>query len=102
MNFKTTTILILAVLTTIIFMQNVNEQVKFSILFTDVRINIVYVMAGLTFIGFVIGFIAGRPKKKKPVELSTPNQSKLMSDADKDYISDPKPNLTDKDKDYLS
>ncbi len=101
MNFKTITITILAVLTTIIFMQNVNEQVNFSILFTDVRINIVYVMVGLTFIGFIIGYIAGRPKKKKPVELSTPNQAKLMNEKDRDYLNDEKPKFTDKDRDYI-
>ena len=79
-------------------MQN-QDEVLFKILWKEMYVSKLAMMLSLTFIGFIIGLILGRPKSKPeqkqiPLEIentehvntNTENKSSL-SDEDRDYIS---------------
>ncbi len=94
MNTKTVLIVILTALLTIFLMVN-RDAVEFSfIIGAPVGVSKLVVIGICVLIGFVIGFIVGRPRKtvssydpeiEKGAQ-STDNKSTL-SDEDRDYIS---------------
>ncbi|TKB95261.1 hypothetical protein [Pedobacter cryophilus] len=108
MNFKTIVIIILAVLITVIFMQNTDEVV-FTLLWKQIYISKLWMMLTVTLFGFIIGVIVARPKKKKEIETTAyqnakdvPLEVNNISKEDNDYISMKKTNqLSDEDRDYL-
>ena len=109
MSFKTIVIITLAVLITIIFMQNTDEVV-FTLLWKQIYIAKSWVMLALTFSGITIGIIIAQPRKNRETEPNAQNQNAKdiplevsnFSKEDSDYISMKKPNqLSDEDRDYL-
>ena len=91
---RTTTMLIIfiTILLTVVLMQNTNA-VTFTILFTDVRLSKLTVMASTTAVGFVLGYMVGRPKRARYIapeyrENDTDdNDSDTLSEEDRKYIS---------------
>ncbi|MEO8885070.1 MAG: hypothetical protein ABI367_03345 [Mucilaginibacter sp.] len=91
MSLKTIIIIVITVLLTTVLMQN-TEQVKFTILFTDVYLSKLVVLAAVGLIAFILGVIVGRPKKAKydigayhdQLHKDDPD---TLSDEDRDYIN---------------
>lgn len=105
MSFKTIVIIALAVLITIIFMQNTDEVV-FTLLWRQIYMAKSWVMLALTLSGIVIGVIIAQPSKNKETrslhQEDVPLEVNDHAEEDKNYISMKKPNqLSDEDRDYL-
>ncbi|MBE9582877.1 hypothetical protein IM792_00310 [Mucilaginibacter sp. JRF] len=92
MSFKTIVAIIIAVLLTVVIMQN-RDEVPFTILFTSMYASKLVVMAGVAVFAFILGLIVGRPKKQKyDIEqyhdtMYNKNKPDTLSDEDRDYIS---------------
>jgi NADH:ubiquinone oxidoreductase subunit 6 (subunit J) len=103
MSFKTIIIIVLAVLITVIFMQN-TDQVMFTLLWKEIYVSKLIMMLIVTVFGFIIGVIVARPKRKKKevvIESNTPNQ--ITNTDDESYVSRKKQNdLSDDDRDYIN
>jgi hypothetical protein len=92
MRIKTIIILIIAILLTIIFMQNL-EQVRFTILFSTMYVSKITMMLIVGVITFILGYLVGRPGKGKYNHLGY----------DEDADNDIKPRtLSNEDKEYLN
>ncbi|UKT62319.1 lipopolysaccharide assembly protein LapA domain-containing protein [Pedobacter mucosus] len=92
MSGKTIFIIILTALLTIFLMVN-TEPVDFNFLVTTVAVSKLLVIGICIIIGFIIGFIAGRPRKTvssydDEIEKNQPvSNKKELSDEDRNYIS---------------
>ncbi|GAA4907977.1 hypothetical protein GCM10023313_08580 [Mucilaginibacter defluvii] len=92
MSIKTIVAIMIAVLLTIVIMQN-RDEVPFNILFTSMYASKLVVMASVAVAAFVVGVIVGRPKKQKyDIEqyhdtMYNKNKTDTLSDEDRDYIS---------------
>lgn len=89
MRAKTIFLIILTALITIFLMIN-TDAVEFNFIFLKKDISKLLVVGVCTFVGFVLGYWAGRPK----ITVST-------YDRENDN-QDPKNNLSDEDRDYIS
>jgi lipopolysaccharide assembly protein A len=93
MSAKTISIIILTALLTIFLMVN-TEAVDFNFLVTTVPVSKLLVIGVCIIIGFIIGFVVGRPRKTvssydDEIERNQPSIEKknTLSDEDRDYIS---------------
>ncbi len=92
MSIKTITIIIITVLLTAALAQN-TDDVTFAFLFMNFRISKLAIMITMTVIGFILGYLVGRPKKAKfDIEgyhdnIHTKEDKNTLSDEDRDYIS---------------
>ncbi len=93
MTGKTIFIIILTALLTIFLMVN-TEPVDFNFLITTFAVSKLLVIGVCIVVGFIIGFIAGRPRKTvtsydDEIEKNYPTvgTNKTLSDEDRDYIS---------------
>ncbi|PWS29919.1 lipopolysaccharide assembly protein LapA domain-containing protein [Pedobacter paludis] len=92
MSTKTIFIIILTALLTIFLMVN-TEPVDFDFLVTTVAVSKLLVIGICIIIGFIIGFIVGRPRKTvssydDEIEKNHPQVNKKeLSDEDREYIS---------------
>ncbi|SDH62409.1 Protein of unknown function [Pedobacter terrae] len=92
MSAKTISIIILTALLTIFLMVN-TEPVDFNFLVTTVPVSKLLVIGVCIIIGFIIGFVVGRPRKTvssydDEIERNQPvSNKKELSDEDRDYIS---------------
>lgn len=92
MSGKTIFIIILTALLTIFLMVN-TEPVDFDFLVSTVAVSKLLVIGICVVIGFIIGFIVGRPRKTvssydAEIERNQPvSNKKELSDEDRDYIS---------------
>jgi len=92
MSAKTISIIILTALLTIFLMVN-TEAVDFDFLVTTVPVSKLLVIGICIIIGFIIGFVVGRPRKTvssydDEIERHQPvSNKKELSDEDRDYIS---------------
>lgn len=92
MRTKTIFIIIFTVLITVFLMIN-TDKVKFDFIFGEADVSKLLVIGVCTFIGFILGYMAGRPKvtistydKESPQE-APEDHKKSISDEDRDYIS---------------
>jgi uncharacterized integral membrane protein len=91
MSLKTIVIIVITILLTTVLMQN-TDQVKFTILFGDVYLSKLVVLASVAVVAFILGILVGRPKKAKydiggyhdELHKDEPN---TLSDEDRDYIN---------------
>lgn len=97
MTFKTIFIIVVTVLVTIILMNNTDE-VSFWI-FGDVRLSKLAVLGVMFGLGLIIGFLAGRPRKR--IKTETFNTAESVQDKDYNYIQDNPDQLSDEDRDYI-
>jgi uncharacterized integral membrane protein len=85
-------IIFITVLFTVVIMQN-TDRVRFSFLFSDFMISKLIVLLVVAIIGFIIGVLAGRPRRTKyipdpDVEVDgIKKHPNTLSDEDRDYIS---------------
>ncbi|MBB6240139.1 putative integral membrane protein [Pedobacter sp. AK013] len=92
MSAKTISIIILTALLTIFLMVN-TEPVDFDFLVATVPVSKLLVIGICIIIGFIIGFVVGRPRKTvssydDEIERNKPaSNKKELSDEDRDYIS---------------
>ncbi|WP_029276236.1 lipopolysaccharide assembly protein LapA domain-containing protein [Pedobacter borealis] len=92
MSAKTISIIILTALLTIFLMVN-TEPVDFDFLVTTLPVSKLLVIGICIIIGFIIGFVVGRPRKTlssydDEIERNQPvSNKKELSDEDRDYIS---------------
>lgn len=93
MSGKTISIIILTILLTVFLMVN-NDAVEFNfIIGKPVEVSKLIVIGICILIGFILGFIAGRPRKtfssyNDEVERNQAiEQKSTLSDEDRDYIS---------------
>ena len=92
MSIKTITIVIITILLTAALAQN-TDNVTFAFLFMSFRVSKLAIMITMTLVGFVLGFMVGRPKKAKyDIEAYHDNihqkeDKNTLSDEDRDYIS---------------
>lgn len=93
MSGKTISIIILTILLTVFLMVN-NDAVEFNfIIGQPVEVSKLIVIGICILIGFILGFIAGRPRKtfssyNDEVERNQAiEQRSTLSDEDRDYIS---------------
>jgi Protein of unknown function (DUF1049). len=91
MSAKTIFVIVITVLVTVILMKNMDE-VNFWIFGTR-TVPKLAVLATMFFIGAVVGFLLGRPKKRKSEIQETPNTpaangvNRPLDQADEDYIN---------------
>jgi putative membrane protein len=94
MRAKTIFIIIFTVLITVFLMIN-TDPVEFDFIFVKQNISKLLVVGVCTFVGFLLGYLAGRPRTvvstyddKFDNGRSTPNSPKDgLSDDDREYIS---------------
>lgn len=89
MRTKTIFIIIFTVLITVFLMIN-TDAVEFDFIFAKMNISKLLVVGVCTFIGFILGYWAGRPKTTvstydREIDGHDSNKSNL-SDEDRDYI----------------
>jgi hypothetical protein len=85
-------IIAITILLTVVLMQNTKE-VTFTILFSDVRMSKLTAMAIMALVGFILGYMVGRPKKARYIAPEyhegdrDEDDSDTLSDEDRKYIS---------------
>nr|WP_199158429.1 lipopolysaccharide assembly protein LapA domain-containing protein [Pedobacter sp. ASV2] len=92
MSTKTIFIIILTALLTIFLMVN-TDPVDFNFLVTTLAVSKLLVVGLCIVIGFIIGFIVGRPRK---------TLKNLDAEIEKHSIEGNKKTLSDEDRDYIS
>jgi putative membrane protein len=92
MNAKTIFIIVLTALLTIFLMVN-TEPVDFDFLVTTVAVSKLLVIGICIIVGFIIGFIVGRPRK---------TISSYDDEIEKNNLKGNKKELSDEDRDYIS
>ena len=93
MTLKTIVIIIVSALVTIVLMKN-TDKIDFWF-FGDTKISKPAILGLMFFIGIILGFLLGRPRKKSiPDELVLENEfleaeqkKSKLSEEDRDYIS---------------
>ncbi len=97
MSAKTIFIIIISVLVTIILMNNTDE-VNFWI-FGDARVPKLAVLGVMFALGLIVGFVAGRPRKKSDVIQDNINSHSYKEE---EGIRNSNPNyLSDEDQEYI-
>lgn len=92
MSIKTIIILVIAVLLTIVLMQN-TDSVSFTFLFSHFYVSKLTMLAIVAVVAFVLGILVGRPKKAKyDIEayhdsIHPKENPNTLSDEDRDYIN---------------
>lgn len=92
MRIKTMFIILITVLLTVVIMQN-TDRVRFSFLFSDFMVSKLIVLLAVAIIGFIIGVLVGRPRRKNYMpepEVEVDGVKKhpdTLSDEDRDYIN---------------
>lgn len=93
MKAKTILVVVLAVLTTIVLMQN-QDEVVFKFLFWDLHLPKLVLMTGFIFVGIIWGLLM-RSSSRKPTQVLNHDDEQIqdkpfdtLSREDRDYISD--------------
>jgi uncharacterized integral membrane protein len=92
MSSKTIFIIILTAIITIFLMIN-TDAVEFNFIFVKKEISKLVVVGVFTFVGFILGYWAAKPKTvitsydDRIEGQNTPDDDKRLSDEDRDYIS---------------
>ena len=92
MRIKTIIILIVVILLTIVFMQNL-DPVRFVVLFANFYVSKVTMMLIVGVIAFILGYLTGRLGRSKYNHSGyddsgdNSSSSRTLSDEDKDYIN---------------
>jgi len=74
------------------------DEVNFWI-FGDMRLSKLAVLGVMFGLGLIIGFLAGRPRKK--THAVSFNTAEPLHDKDTDYIKNDSDHLSDEDRDYI-
>lgn len=103
MKFKTILIIIFTVLITVFLMMN-TDAVEFNLIFGKAEISKLLVVGICTFVGFVLGYWAGRPKTVVSTYDARFEEAKETQSRYEDgrLQENPKNTLSDEDRDYIS
>jgi len=94
MRAKTIFIIIVTIVMTVFLMIN-TDAVEFDFIFGTAQISKLLVVGLCTFIGFILGYVAGRPRTViSTYDDKFPDQEKVSSS--------PKDGLSDEDREYIS
>ncbi len=91
MRIKTIIIVLVTILLTVVLMQN-TDPVFLKFLWATFRISELWIMAIIALIGFILGYLAGRPSRVKRLGVDFTNndidktKSDTLSEEDRDYI----------------
>lgn len=102
MSAKTIFIIILTVLVTIVLMKNTDEVIFW--IFGDRYIPKLAILGSMFAFGLIIGFLLGRPRRKKETkEIPTKGSFQTTSTPkENEEFTDPyRPNLSDDDRKYI-
>jgi uncharacterized integral membrane protein len=92
MRIKTIIIVLIAILLTIVIMQN-TDKVWFNILFFKTYTSKLYVVLPVAVVAFILGWLIGRPKKA----------IRLGGDTDSHHPDDDQPStLSKEDREYIN
>jgi putative membrane protein len=91
MRAKTVFIVIITAIITVFLVLNTDE-VEFDFLFGKKDVSKLLVIGVCSFLGFVLGYWAGRPRTvvssyDDPIDRTEPNSKNNLSDEDRDYIN---------------
>lgn len=91
MRAKTFFIILLTAIITVFLVMNTDE-VEFNLIYAKKDVSKVAVIGICTFIGFLLGYWTGRPRKivghnNDEFDHSLPESTNTLSDEDRDYIS---------------
>jgi hypothetical protein len=92
MRITTMIIIVITVLLTIVLMQN-TDPVRFTILFSDVRMSKLVALGSVGVVAFILGLMVGRPKRAKKIGGGY---------SEDDYTDDKPDTLSDEDREYIS
>ena len=93
MKGKTIFIIVITALLTLVLVAN-NDAVEFNFLIgKPVEVSKLIVIGICILTGFILGFIAGRPRK---------TYSSYNDEVEKNYANEQKSTLSDEDRDYIS
>ena len=95
MNAKTIFIIAITVVFTVVLMNN-TDMVDFWF-FGNARVPKLAVLGIVFFAGAIVGFIAGRPRKKPPIQDSDDDEGNPD-----DYRPENRNTLSDEDREYIS
>ncbi len=96
MSFKTIFIIVISVLVTVILMNNTDE-IDFWI-FGEARIPKLTILGSMFGTGFLVGFLAGRPRKKSPLVADTGLAARENQPAPH---TETRGELSDEDREYI-
>lgn len=97
MRLSTIIAILITIALTVVFMQNTDEA-NFTLLFVNVKISKLVVMTAVSVSAFILGILAGRPRKvRRPSDFEDDDDE--FDNTDRLH----KPNtLSDEDRDYIS
>lgn len=101
MRLKTIFIIIVTILLTIVIMQNA-EPVPFKVLFFETTTSKLLMLAIVALIGFILGYLVGRPKKTRFTKEFDHGYDEHTGDADDDGTERKPDTLSAEDRDYIS
>lgn len=97
MTLKTVFIVFISVLVTIVLMNN-TEEINFWI-FGNARIPKLAVLGSMFVLGLMVGFMAGRPRKKSQADNFTRNDQDLLEEEEEQ--DNEGQNLSEEDRNYI-
>lgn len=102
MRIKTIFIIVITILLTIVIMQNNDTPVNLAILFFTKRTSALMMMLCAAIAGFIIGYLAGRPKMKKIGGDYDHGYDEGDNNTHESLPKDKRNTLSDEDRDYIS
>ncbi|QKJ30544.1 LapA family protein [Mucilaginibacter mali] len=101
MRIKTIFIIVITILLTIVIMQN-NNPVNLQVLFFSTRTSALMMMLVAAIAGFIIGYLAGRPKMKKIGNDYDHGYDEGDDNTHEGLNKDKRNTLSDEDREYIS
>lgn len=95
MSGKTLFVIVVTMVVTLILVNNTDDMELW--LFGVSRIPKLAVLGTVLGIGFILGFVAGRPAKRKETE-----PYGQVPSSQEPYLKDPKSEMSDEDREYIS
>jgi len=101
MRLKTIFLIVVTILLTVVIMQN-SSPVSLKILFFTTYTSKLWMMLWVAIIAFVIGFLAGRPKKTQFTKDVEHGYTEHDDNTHESLTKTPPNKLSDEDRDYIS
>lgn len=102
MRIKTIVILVITILITIIITQNSDTPVDLKVLFFTKRTSALIMMLFAVIAGFIVGYLAGRPKMRKLSSDSNHGYDEADDRTHEGLNKNTRDTLSDEDREYIS
>lgn len=92
MRIKTIVVILITILLTVVIMQN-QGKISFAVLWMNFYVSKLFVMLVVAIVAFVIGYLAGRPKRRFNLSETTAGsihdseEPDTLSEEDRNYIN---------------